>query len=63
MRERPGLAAHIAHLPDLDAGLLHDLAPHRMLDIVARLHIARERRIELVGEAVLAARAGSGPRA
>ncbi len=48
VRERPRLARMVADLPDLDARLLQHLAPHGMLDVLARLDEAGERRVHLV---------------
>ena len=44
-RERPGLRRVIGHLVDRDAGLLEHLARDRLLEALARLDEARERRM------------------
>ena len=41
-RERPGLAGEIAHRAGMDAGLLHGLAPHRLLEGLAGFDEAGE---------------------
>ena len=53
--ERPGLARMIGDAADRDAGLLLHLAPHRLLDRLARLQEAGERRIHAGREARLPA--------
>ena len=53
MRERPRLARVEGHLADLDAGLLQHLAAHGVLDVLAGLDEAGERRVHLVAVAVL----------
>ena len=40
--KRPGLRGEIAHPPDANARFLEDLAPHRLLDRLARLHESGE---------------------
>src|SRR5829696_615803 len=42
VRERPGLAAEVTHLPHLDPDLLAHLAPYRLLDGFPRLHETRQ---------------------
>src|SRR5690606_14314747 len=51
--DRPGLAGKIAYATDADAGLLEDLAPHRVLERFARLHEAGKARIHARREAGL----------
>src|SRR5262249_61559018 len=50
-RERPGLRGEIADATAHDAGLLLHLAPHRLLDVLARLDEAGEARPHRRGEA------------
>ena len=44
-RERPRLRGDVARVGDLDAGLLAHLARDRLLERLARLDEARERRV------------------
>src|SRR6185436_600222 len=53
--ERPRLAAEVAHLAELDAHLLADLAAHRLLERLAGLHESRERAVEPGRQVVAAA--------
>ena len=46
MRERPRLAGEVAQLADAQAGLLVDLAVHRLLGRFARVHEAGERAVQ-----------------
>ena len=47
--KRPRLAAEVGHLPHPDTGLLLDLAAHRVLHRLARLHEPRQRRVPALG--------------
>ena len=54
-RERPGLVAEVLHLADPDPDLLGDLTAYGVLERLARLAEARERRVAALGPRGLAA--------